>query len=110
MTKRDYRLVVEDGVASASELQAFYDAALREQRKLYGAAFTTVEAVMYSLRERGERALAKPDCQRRLFELNEEQLREVAVRLQKLKPEIAAAWTPKQIKTLIAAWEKLHGR
>jgi hypothetical protein len=45
-----------------------------------------------------------------LSELKEGQLREVAVRLQKLLPEIAAAWTPEQVETLIAVWEKLHDR
>jgi hypothetical protein len=95
---------------SAPALRAFYDACLNRERRLYGAAPTTVEALMYSLRERGEKALAEPDCQRRLSELKEGQLREVAVRLQKLLPEIAAAWTPEQVETLIAVWEKLHDR
>ena len=74
------------------------------------AAYSTIEALMYSLRSRGERALTESDCQRRLSELNEDQLREVAVRLQKLMPEIAAAWTPEQIEILIAVWEGLNGR
>jgi hypothetical protein len=90
-------------VASASELQAMYDAALRKQRKLYGAAPTTVEALMYSLRSRGTAALSEPNCQRRLSELNERQLYEVAVRLQKLKPNIAPAWGSDQIKKLFEA-------
>jgi hypothetical protein len=94
--------------ASASELQAIIDATLRERRKQHGAAPTTVEALMYSLRERGISALAEPDCQRRLSELSDGQLREVAVRLQKFKPEIAAAWTPEQVETLVAVWGKLN--
>ncbi len=90
-------------VASAAELQSMYDAALCRQRKLHGAAPTTVEAVMYSLRERGTAALLEPDCRRRLSELNERQIREVAVRLQKLKPEIAPAWGAEQIDALLNA-------
>jgi len=55
---------------------------------------------MYSLRERGVAALAESDCQRRLSELTEQQMLEVAVRLQKLKPEIAPAWGAEQVETL----------
>jgi hypothetical protein len=90
-------------VASAAELQSMYEAALRKQRTLYGAAPTTVEAAMYSLRERGTAALIEPDCRRRLFELNEQQILDVAVRLQKLKPEIAPAWGAEQIEQLFEA-------
>jgi hypothetical protein len=43
---------------------------------------------MYSLRSRGVAALAEPDCQRRLSELNDDQVREVSTRLQKLKPKL----------------------
>ena len=44
----------------------------------------TVEALMYSLR-RGVAALSEPDCQRRLADLNDDQMREVAIRLQEIK-------------------------
>jgi hypothetical protein len=90
-------------VASAAELQSMYDVALRRERKLYGAAPTTIEAAMYSMRERGTAALLEPDYRRRLAELNEQQIREVALRLQKLKPEIAAAWGTEQIEQLLQA-------
>jgi hypothetical protein len=88
--KRDYHLVAVDGVATAGELQAIYDAALHRQRKLYGATKFTVEALMYSLRERGDRALAEPDCQRRLSELSSDQLVEVISRLMKLRSKYPA--------------------
>jgi hypothetical protein len=94
-------------VASAAELQSMYDAALRRERKLYGAAPTTIEAVMYSLRERGTAALLEPDCRHRLSELNERQIREVAVRLQKLKPKIARAWNTEQIDALLKVKARL---
>ena len=67
------------------------------------AAMTTVEALMLSLRSRGVQALGEPNTMRRMFELDDTQLREVAIRLQKLKPEIALAWAPDDIEVLIAA-------
>jgi hypothetical protein len=66
-----------------------------------GAAPTTVEALMYSLRSRGTAALLEPDCRRRLSELSAEQTRAVAVRLQNLKPHIAPAWDADQISALL---------
>jgi hypothetical protein len=63
----------------------------------------TVEALMYSLRERGTAALFEPDCRRRLSELNERQILDVAVRLQKLKSEIAPVWQAEQIEQLFEA-------
>jgi hypothetical protein len=77
-------------VASPHELQATYDAALRKQREQFGAALWTVEALMYSLRERGAAALAEPDTQRRLGELSGNQVREVISRLVKLRSKYPA--------------------
>jgi hypothetical protein len=71
------------------------------------AASSTVEALMLSLRSRGTAALIEPDCQRRLSELNEQQLREVAIRLQKLNPEIAPAWRAEQVDTLFETKARL---
>ncbi len=88
-------------VATAAGLQAIYDAALRRQRELHGAAVTTVEALMCFLRVLGKAALRDPETQRRLAELNERQVIEVAVRLQKLKSEIAPLWDAKEIEQLI---------
>jgi hypothetical protein len=86
--------------ASAAELQAGYDKALRRQRELYGAAPTTVEALMFSLRERGTAVLSESDGRRRLSELTAEQMLEVAARLQKIKPGIAPPWTAEQVDAL----------
>jgi hypothetical protein len=72
--------------ADRYELQAMYEAALRKR----GAPRATLEALMYSLRERGERALTEPDCQRRLSELSPVQLREVIVRLDRMRAEYPA--------------------
>jgi hypothetical protein len=68
------------------------------------AAASTIEALMYSLRERGIKELSEPDTQRRISELSEEQLHDVGARLQRLKPEIARAWTTEDIEQLVAAW------
>lgn len=67
----------------------------------------TVEALMYSLRSRGTAALSETDCQRRLSELTVQQVREVAVRLQKLKPEFASKWTPGEVETLLETKARL---
>jgi hypothetical protein len=75
---------------STAEFQADYEAALHKRRKEYGAAWFTVEALMYSMRERGERALAEPDCLRRLSELSVAQLRQVIRRLDRLRDKYPA--------------------
>jgi hypothetical protein len=61
----------------------------------------TVEALMYSLRERGTKALAEPDTRRRLSQCSDAQVIEVGNRLQRLKPEIARAWTADEVKQLM---------
>jgi hypothetical protein len=71
-----------------------------------GAAQSTVEALMFSLR-RGSDALADSNTLHRLAGVDERQLLAVMVRLQKFKPEIAAAWTPEQIAVLAAVRRKL---
>jgi hypothetical protein len=72
------------------------------------AAPTTIEALMSSLRERGTAALVEPKVQMRLAELDDEQMLEVAGRLQRLKPHIAAAWSDEDIALLFATKEKLR--
>jgi hypothetical protein len=61
---------------------------------------------MFSLR-RGPEALAQPNTLCRLSELDETQLIDVMVRLQKFKPEIAPAWTTEQLEILAAVRRKL---
>src|SRR5262249_16668218 len=72
-----------------------------------GAASSTIEALMFSLRQ-GIQALGQPDTIRRLSELSDEQLRDVAVRLQRFKPHIAPAWNADEIAVLIAVRSKAH--
>jgi hypothetical protein len=72
------------------------------------AAASTVEALMHSLRSRGVKALDEPDSKRRISEISEEQLHEVGGRLQRLKPEIAKAWTAAEIGRLVETWVAHH--
>jgi hypothetical protein len=68
----------------------------------------TVETLMFSLRERGARALDEPDTRRWLAELSDEQVIEVGIRLQRLKPEIARAWPADEIESLMQLREILR--
>ena len=70
------------------------------------AASATVEALMYSLRERGVKALDEPDTQRRVSELSEEQLHEAGGRLRALK--IVKPWTATEIERLVETWLMYH--
>jgi hypothetical protein len=90
-------------VATASAGAAAAKSVSEARRRV---AASTVEALMYSLRSRGVAALAEPDCQRRLSELNDDQVREVSTHLQKLKPEIAQAWSPEELRRLAMIWKK----
>ena len=65
------------------------------------AAASTVEALMLDLRERGAAALAEPKVIERLAQLDDRQVTEVTGRLQRLKPEIAHAWSDDEIVALI---------
>jgi hypothetical protein len=75
---------------SANEMQAMYENSLRRARKQYGAADSTVEAVMYELRTLGLAALAGPNCRRRVFELSPDQVREVIERLDRIRANYPA--------------------
>jgi len=73
-----------------------------------GAAASTVEALVFGLRD-GLAALPKnPDRLRRLSELSAEQLRAVCERFQNFQTHIAPAWTPNEVKALVAIWSKRH--
>lgn len=64
--------------------------ALNDQRRFGRAAYSTVEAVMYELRTHGVAQLSKPNCQRRLSELSNDQVREVIERLHRMRPTYPA--------------------
>jgi len=69
-------------------------------RRRDGAPQPTVEALTFSLRSRGTKALEEQATKRRLSELSDQQVIEVGNRLQKLKPEIARAWSAEEVETL----------
>jgi hypothetical protein len=72
------------------------------------AAKSTVDALMHSLCEHGTAALEETATRRRLHELSDNQLIEVSNRLQRLKPEIARAWTIDEIKGLVKLRERFR--
>src|SRR5262249_54869403 len=67
---------------------------------------TTVEALMHSIREGGVKALEEPAPKRRLGELSDEQAIDVGNRLQRLKPNIACAWTAEEVGILFQVRSK----
>ena len=68
-----------------------------------------VEALMFSLR-RGVDELTRPDTQRRLSAVAEDQLEAVCLRVQTFQPKIAEPWSADDVDLLIAAWGKFHER
>jgi hypothetical protein len=95
-----------DLLARELSLDATYNA-IHARWRAKGAAARTIEALTLALR-RGVGALKDSSNQRRLSELNDAQLREVATRLQRFEPHIARAWTPAEVETLILLWSELR--
>jgi hypothetical protein len=112
MSARERRKPVDPRIAWLRSLMADDVSLERAWHELNAAHFrgraaqSTVEALMYSLRERGTNALDEPDTQRRIGELSEEQLHEVGARLQALK--IVRAWLAEDIERLVEAWVAHH--
>jgi hypothetical protein len=75
------------------------------ERHRGGAAASTVEALVYSLR-RGVDVLAEPDTARRLAELSDDQLLAVGERLRRLKTEISRAWSGDEVAVLMQLREQ----
>lgn len=63
---------------------------LNDPHRFGRAAHSTVEAVMHELRTYGIAQLKKPNCQRRLSELSNAQVRKVIERLERLRPKYPA--------------------
>jgi hypothetical protein len=74
------------------------------ERHRDGAAASTVEALMFGLRDGIEALPAKPERLRRLSELSAEQIKEVCARLQNFKPTIARPWTADEVAALVKVW------
>ena len=110
--RRQRRQPVDPRIARARRLLADnttidrVDAELRADRLRGRAAESTVDALVFSLRS-GVAALKRSDVLRRLSELSDAQLRDVAVRLQKF--ESGTMWTSTDIKILVAVRGR-HGK
>ena len=70
------------------------------------AAASTVEALLFSLRQRRTKALDEPSTKHRISQLSEEQLHEVATRLQAVN--ITTPWSAEEVEQLAAAWIAHH--
>jgi hypothetical protein len=86
----ELRIVARDGVASEGELQADMDDAIARVRNQYGAAPSTIEAIMYALRRRGEAGLTESNTRNRLDQCSPEQRQEIIVRLNNLRGRYSA--------------------
>jgi hypothetical protein len=93
---------------------------LAEHRRKHGAAQSTIDALMYSLR-RGLSALGpfdplQKDTLRRVSELSKEQLKACCGDLQKRKPPsgyaggtpLGQAWTETELRKLVLIWKGAH--
>jgi hypothetical protein len=78
------------------------------ERRRDGAAGSTVEALMFGLRDGIDALPTKPERLRRLSELSETQLHEVCARLQNFKPAIARPWAADEVAALVAIWAKAN--
>lgn len=87
MTRLPLRLVSRDGVASASELQALHEDAIR-RRDEHGAPQVTVEALVIVFREGGLVAFEKPENQERLSRLSPPQRDELRRRIKKFNKNV----------------------
>jgi hypothetical protein len=65
---------------------------------------TTIEALMFGMREGIEALPTNPDTLWRLSKLSEEQLCAVCERLQNFNPNIAPAWSPQEVQALVDIW------
>src|SRR5262249_62180354 len=65
------------------------------------AAVSTVEALIFGLRERGAKALRETHTRQRLAQLDDHQALEISRRLQRFKPEIAPAWSAGAVEQLL---------
>jgi hypothetical protein len=74
------------------------------------AAASTVEALVYGLREGHEALLKNSNRLQRLAQLSEAQLKAICRRVQNFKPEIATPWSSDEVTALIARWRELHER
>jgi len=80
-----------------------------EEQNLRRAASSTVEALVFGLRDGIEALPTNPDRLWRLSRLSAEQLLAVCERLQTFKPHIAPAWSPEEVQALVDIWSASRG-
>ena len=73
------------------------------------AAVSTVEALIFGLRERGAKALRETHTRQRLTQLDDDQALEIAGRLQWFKPEIAPPWSAVEVEQFLELRDTLNG-
>jgi hypothetical protein len=100
----EYRTKKPIGNAWQSRIIPGVGGSVPEVERAMIAAQSTVDALLYSLRH-GVDALTRGDVQRRLGELDDKQMMEVAVLLQKRK--LFPAWTEHEVAVLANVWKKL---
>jgi hypothetical protein len=83
------------------------DAEIRAHHFRGRASDWTVEALVYALRD-GLGVLKDSSNQRRLRELNDKQMKDVAARVQQFMPHIAPAWKADDVQALLSLWSKLR--
>jgi hypothetical protein len=78
------------------------------------AAPSTIEALVYSCRQ-GPTALDAADNMQRLGQLDESQLEQVHIRVQRFRDDLqyegkaAVRWSSEQADTLLDKWSAIHG-
>ena len=70
-------------------------------------AASVVDALVFGLRDEID-ALKDRSNQRRLRELSDAQMGEVAAPVQKFMPHIAPAWKPTDVQALLSLWSELR--
>jgi hypothetical protein len=96
----------EQLMQSSASLERAHDE-IKRHRLDGRAAASTVEALMFSLRERGVAALKERDTRRRLGELDDRQLIEVGRRCQALKLGLGS-WSEAAIEQLMRLHAELR--
>ena len=79
-----------------------------EHHPHHGVALSTIELLMFGLRERGHQGARRAQSAGANSQLSKEQIAEVAARLRQLEPHIAKVWTADETQQLIAKWGELH--
>ena len=81
--------------------------ALNDPRRYGGAAQSTIDALMYSLRS-GTPALKRQDVRQRIAAVDERQMRNICKQLQNRNPKVAKSWTAEEVEAFVIVWAMCH--